>query len=323
MYIRITIYILLLLVATGGIPGKIFAQTPSEVLSNTISLSLVPAYPGLGEEFTATLGGYGVVKTGVRWFINGREDSESRNKDSITLQASTIAVATTIEAVVATSNNITVTKKYVVTPKRVDLIVTANTLVPPFYKGRSLPSSGSTITATAFVFSGGASVTNAYSYLWKVNGKAQTNTAGKGNSTFTFTPNFEKNILLSVDVQDQQGKIVAQKSQSIPIVQPELYFYEQNPLRGLSYTALRDPYIFVGDEMTIRAEGYFMNPTLRGTNILRQWSIGNKTVTTQENDPQEITVSKDGNSGSSKLSFHIRNLQQLLQGVEKSITITF
>ena len=140
---------------------------------------------------------------------------------------------------------------------------------------------------------------------------------------FSFTPSLERSVVVSLEVQNSEGKIIAQKSQNVEMVQPELYFYEQNPLRGLSSVALPSTYNFIADEMTIRAEGYFMNPELQGANVLREWKIGTKTVMGSGGDSQEIIIRKEGNSGSSKLSFHIRNLQQLLQGVEKSMTLKF
>jgi hypothetical protein len=305
------------------VPVSTFAQTQAELDANALQVSVSPSYPQAGEDYTVTLQSYTLQKTNLQWFINGKEDASSKNKNSITQTAGNTGSKTTIIARVTLSDGTRVEKKVTIQPTRIDLHIRGNSIVPPFYKGRSLPSSGNSIDVRALVFTGQNVPASNYLYLWKLNGKIQNGGAVKGNTLFSFIPSLEKNVVVSLEVQDGSGRVIAQKSQSMEIVQPELYFYEQNPLRGLSSIALSDPYIFVGDEITIRAEGYFMNTSLQGRDILREWKIGNKVVHNAQDDPQEITIRKEGNTGSSKLSFHIRNLQQLLQGVEKSMTLKF
>ena len=304
-------------------PSFVFAQTQAELTRDALQLSVSPSYPQSNEAYTVTLQSYAVQKNTIVWFINGKEDSANRNKNTLTQKAGNTGSKTVITAQVSTNDGTRVEKRVTILPTRIDLHIQSNSVVPAFYKGRALPSNGTPLTVRALVFTGQNIAASNYLYLWKQDGKIQNGGAVRGNNSFTFTPSFQKEVTVSLEVQSSDGQIIAQKSQSIPLVQPELYFYEQNPLRGLSSIALPNTYNFIADEMTIRAEGYFMDPSLQGSSILKEWKIGNKVANTISGDPQEITVRKEGNSGTSKLSFHIRNLQQLLQGVEKSITLKF
>lgn len=305
------------------VPFLTFAQTQTELIREALQLSVSPQYPEANTPYTVTLESYAVQKTTISWFINGKEDTLQKNKNSLTKTAGNTGSKTVVTAVITTSNGTRVEKSVTIQPTRVDLHVTSNSVVPAFYKGRALPSSGTSIEVGAVVFTGLNTSPSNYLYVWKLDGQIQNGGAVRGKTLFSFIPSIKKNVVISVEVQNTVGKVLAQKSQNINIVQPELYFYEQNPLRGLSSVTLNNPYTFIADEMTIRAEGYFMDAKLQGANILNEWRINNRVVASTESDPQEIIVRKEGNSGTSKLSFHIRNLQQLLQGVEKSMTIRF
>jgi hypothetical protein len=179
------------------------------------------------------------------------------------------------------------------------------------------------VTATALLFSANTKGPESYLYTWTLDGKVQNGGAVQGGNKISFTPSFNDKVAITLTIQESNGKTIARTTDVIPIVQPELYFYEKNPLRGLSFTAMQNPFIFIGEEILVRAEGYYMSQQLLTANILQQWSIDGQTVVQEGVDPNEILLRKNGSDATANVSFHIRNLQQLLQGVKKSITIQF
>lgn len=312
-------YLLLYVLIFAVTPFFCFAQ-----LSDTgLTLGVQPLFPEANQIFTVKLAGDTQNRTALSWFINGVEQIAYKNRTTLTTQAGEIGVVQNITAKVTLQSGDIIDVKHTVTSNRVDLLVEADTVVPPFYKGRSLPSSGSNVQATALVFTKPQQPQNAFVYVWKLNGQIQNGGGVLGDNTFSFTPSFEDRATLEVSVLGKDGVVIAQDSQIIPIVKPELVFYEKNPLRGQLFTALKDAYLFIGDEITVRAEGYFMSKNLLGTTILREWKVNNKVVQSDEAEPNELTLHNEGKTGSSKVSFHVRNLSQLLQGVERSITINF
>lgn len=311
----ITFYVLIF----GVIPFLGSAQIPDSGLT----LELQPSLPEANQIYTVKLGGYSQNRISLSWFVNGVEQVAYKNKNTLTTQAGSIGAVQNITAKVTLQTGAVIDVKQSITSNRVDLLVETDTVVPPFYKGRSLPSSGSTVRAAALVFTKTSQAQSAFTYLWKLNGQTQNGGGVQGDNTFAFTPSFEEQATLEVTVLNKTGEIIAQESQVIQIVKPELVFYEKNPLRGQLFTALSDPYLFIGDEITMRAEGYFMSRNLLGSDILHEWKINNKTAQSNDAEPSELTLHKEGSAAAAKISFHVRNLKQLLQGVEKSITVNF
>jgi len=205
---------------------------------------------------------------------------------------------------------------------RVDLIVNTDTTVPLFYAGHSLPSSGSRVTVTALSSLRNNVTCQNCTYLWKKSGTVQNGGVATTNNTFSFIPKFERTVVISVDMRDGNGDTIATNAQVIPIMKPELYFYEQNPLQGLLLRAISNPYTFIGDEITLRAYPYFMNSSIELSDLLTTWSINGREVQTVGN-PYLITLRKEELRDKAQLMFSVRNLQELLQGVEETIAIRF
>jgi hypothetical protein len=294
------------------LPFFSYAQSSAQLL-------LSPAFPNASEPFTAKLEGMTSNITSVVWFINGKEQTGEKNKRSISTTADTTM---TIGAKITDSAGKTTTLTKTITPIRIDIIVEANTLVPPFYKGRSLGSSGSSLKATALVF--GKNIdSRSLRYSWKTDGIIENELLGAGNNTFFFTPQLQKEVSLTVSVLSSQNTILGKKTISIPVAEPEVYFYERNPLRGLSTRALTNPFVFIGEEMSIRAEAYYVEPESLSDSFSKQWKINNVPVETSGADKNELTIEKQGNSGKATLLFKIRHLEDLIQGTSKSIDVQF
>lgn len=316
---RRIIPLFIMFLAIACIPTFSSAQSKN----SDLSLSTTPSFPEADSEFTVTLTSFDQNRASIRWFLDGTEKTEFKNKNSAVLTAKGIGAASTILAKVTLLNGAVLQVSKTIIPNRVDIAISADTAVPPFYEGRSLPTSGSLVTATALTFTKANKSPKEYVYVWKINGKTQNGGGVLGENSISFTPAFENNVFVTVDVFDRSGAQVASKSISVPVVKPEIAFYEKNPLRGLSFTALNDPYILVGDEATIRAEGYYMNKDMLNGNVLKEWSINGKPAHEKNGEPEEVTFRRQGNPSKSQISFHIRNLSQLLQGAKSTLHIQF
>jgi hypothetical protein len=316
------------LIVAFGIPtsGHINAQSITSFTgANASSLVLKPRYPEPNEQVTITINDYSINTHGssIQWFVDGVLEPSVSNQRSITFTSGDIGKSNTILARTTLPNGTKLDASTTIQPTRVDMLVEAETLTPTFYKGRPIPSSGSLVRVTAVPFLGEQKSPASYSYLWKVGDTVQTGGSQYGKNYTTFTSKFEKNVFVSVDVIDSTGNVVSSESIYVPISDPELYFYEINPLRGMAEQAMQSPFIFIGDEVQVRAEPYFISTNLLSQNPYQQWKLNGQTVSNPSTDPQEITLRKEGDSGSFSLEFHIRNLQQLLQGVKKTVTLTF
>lgn len=297
------------------------AQFANENLYTNIALS--PSYPEPLDVVTAKLDAYALDLSGARvsWFVDGIEILEARNTYEVGFTAKDSGESTTVKADIQTANGQFFSVSKIVNPIRIDLIVESDSLVPLHYKGRALPSNGSTVRVVAIP------VTNTdvstLGYRWTVDGKVLGGGTSIGKNTVSFESSSDQSVLVTVEVSNQNGRSIARKTTEVLFVQPEIYFYEDNPLRGLSRKMIANPYTLIGDEVTVRAEPYFMSSNIFSTNPYIEWKVNNTTIENPSEDPQTITLRKSGETGRFTVDFHIRNLDNLLQGAREEFVLTF
>lgn len=319
-------FVLLFLLISFAVPKETMAQfsgvtSPEQASSITLS----PRYPEPNETITISINDYSVNTSGatIQWFNNGAEIPNSKNKRVVEVPSGKLGASMDILAVTTLPNGSVLQAKNTIAPVRIDMLVEADTRVPSFYKGRSIPASGGTVHVTALPFTGKSRSASSYSYTWRVGNEVQAGGSRFGKNSISFTAGFQKQIQVSVDVIDTDGTIVASETIIIPLAEPELYYYEVNPLRGMSEISMGENFVFIGEEIRVRAEPYYIDTALFSQNPHQQWKLDGQTIINPTVDQQELTLRRSGDTGSFTLEYHVRNLAQLLQGVKKSITINF
>lgn len=306
-----------------SVPGVLEAQIPG--LSSGSNFSLSPRMPEPFDQVTVSLSDYSINTNGatIAWFVDGSEVTSAANERSLTVSVGAAGSETEVVSITTLPSGIQIPTRTTLTPVRVDILVEGDTVAPVFYKGRAIPAEGSEVSVTAIPYTGEPRDPKGFSYRWKVNDDVVGGSSQFGKNRISFSSTFGKNIPVSVEIYDSDGSLVGGDSTVVSLVKPELHFYEVNPLRGLSEHTISRSHIFVGSEINVRAEPYFLDKTLLQSNPFIEWKLNAITIENPSSDPQEITLRKQGDSGSFNLSFHIRNLRQLLQGVEDTITIRF
>ncbi|RLC08257.1 MAG: hypothetical protein DRI24_23635 [Deltaproteobacteria bacterium] len=98
---------------------------------------------------------------------------------------------------------------------------------------------------------------------------------------------------------------------------PELHFYEENPLRGLQEKAVGNNLYLLGEETTVSGEPYYMRSELDSLGTSFDWEIDGRSVPTNSDRPNAITLQRIGESGSSNIKLEIitkGNLPQFVRG---------
>jgi hypothetical protein len=300
-----------------------YAYAQTFAIDTGATLKLTPSYPEPNAEVVVALDAYSIDTTGssITWFIDDKEVPEAKNTREMTFTIGPLGTPIRVQARLTSSTGGVVTASHTITPVRVDLVVEANTLTPLHYKGRALPSSGSTLRVIALPDTN--TDPSNLSYTWTVDNEVLFGGSLRGKNVAEFTTPQQPNIFLTLEVAAAQGEILARRSILINIARPTLRFYEDNPLRGLSRNTLKSPHMLIGDEMSVRAEPYFMNKNIFESEPLIEWEIDNSRVENTSDQPQNITLRSIGKTGNSNVSFHIRNLQDLLQGIEDDFVVSF
>lgn len=201
------------------------------------------------------------------------------------------------------------------TAASVDIVIEADTVVPAFYEGRQEPSVGSPMRAIAIVNDAGL---DSYTFRWELEGRVET-----GDDTLVFTAPLGSPFRIRVDVFGPTGAAVASNERYISLSEPEVVFYPNNLLRGLSATAIGEELILTGDEIEVRAEPYFVNRNLfRGPYELI-WRAGGARVEGSANDPQTIVLRRQEGAGATRIEFALQNLQTFSQRIAGAFLVKF
>jgi len=185
-----------------------------------------------------------------------------------------------------------------------NLIVEAETYTPHFYRGRAEPTAGSTMRLIAMPGNPDAVA----SYRWRVDGQLMN---ASGQTLKTTTPTGTSEVVVDVSALDQNGNVIGQTTDYIPLSNPSLSFYEVNPLRGISNIAIRGSLSLIGDEVTVRGEPYFINP-LSLTSMSGRWNTGRLDNIPSDNW-RTLTILRTEDVSNTRINLETSNLNTLTE----------
>lgn len=312
-----TIFLLLFFVV---LPLGIFAQTYSG-FSGNITLTVTPEFPRAHEEVTVTVQGFSVDldRAEVSWVLNGALKKKAVGARSFSFTTGALGQTSSLEIIVVSPSQGLFKGQIAVRPAEVDILWEADTYIPPFYRGKALPSSRSSIRLSAVPFlAGGNGVLlkpASLVYSWEQDGKKLTAASGFGKQTvFLEGPRLYQESIVSVEVSSLDGSITAKKTIFFDPTTPLVAFYEKHPLRGIVRNqTLSANYLLQKDEFSLRAEPYFFPLAAYKNRALEfEWTVNTQKVLSQKQG--ELVLRKESQKGgSSRVELKIRDLEKLLQ----------
>lgn len=320
-------YVFTFLVLALSLPtGLLEAQTGGNLIygQQALTIDLDPAYPAPGQTFTAKANDYAlpIQGNGLRWMVDGKPLASAENQRTITLTAKEVGEMTTIELIVDLPGGGTsrVTKQ--IEPVYLDIVIEPQTRTPAFYRGRALPSIGSTVNATAIV-NGNEMAPSALIYTWRLNNEALEGGAVRGNNTVSFTMPRGQFATLGLTINRADGSTLSQRLFSLRTAEPRLAFYEVSPLYGLTTKTIKDTLPLVGSSLSVRAEPYYLDLLTYNDPDHLEWKIDGVINRNPSQNPYEVTIAQTGVSGASSVNFHVRNTTQVLQGAQGGFRLTY
>lgn len=278
-----------------------------------------PSSPGPGDTVAISLSGYGFdLDTSVtRWFVNDRLVISAISHKVFNFRLGPVGQKTKVSVYVQTKSGRELSKTFVFDPAEIEIFWETDTSKPLSYKGKSLPSPGSTIKFTAWPYlvdqTGKRLDPSSLFYRWKNNDRLIENLSGLGQNTINLSTGVnDKQIKVSVEISNPADNLKTEKSLTINLVQPEILFYEKKPLEGINYgQAIIREYSLIDDETTIRAEPYFLASS---RDLLRSWwTIDQTPAEGRSDDTMSITLrKKTGVSGSNRVTFSVQNRNSVI-----------
>ena len=290
------------------------------------NILLSPLFPQAGGQFRARVEAYSynIGHANILWSVNGVVQKESAGQQDITLRAPLMGVPMKIDERVTEQSGAVQAASATLVPSTLDLVVEGDTRVPHFYRGRALPSPGSRVRLIALpsVYTAKGTLISADTliYTWQINREVAGSGLGKQTLTTTMPPGGPLTVEVTVEAKDGSARYTA--IEEISPTEPQNLFYEDNPLHGLAQNALPTEFTLTDDEISIRAEPYFVSPDIF-TNATYAWTIDNAPIQNPNSDPQVLTLRKTGGTGSAEVGFSIRNLASLLQSASSAFTVYF
>ncbi|MFH0846353.1 MAG: hypothetical protein V1851_03090 [Patescibacteria group bacterium] len=304
-----------------------FALAEINNYEQDIKINLNPEFPNANSNINAKAEFYltDLDRATIRWYINGVLKKEGRGEKEFSFQTSDFGKSTQLSVTVSSENIGTAKKEIIIIPADVDVLWEAETFVPYFYKGKALNTHESIIKLVAFPnfidLNGNKISDQNLIYTWEEDGKNLTDKSGYGKNILSITgPQLFRKSIITLEVSNLDKNIKSKKIISLKSFNPEIIFYEKNPLLGvLNNKALEKNSEISNEEINIIAYPFFFST--QNNQISYNWTVDENKIDTQKNEI--IIRNTNGETGFSTVSLEIKNLNRIMQFAKNSFNLIF
>jgi len=316
-----------MLVTIGFVlPVKVTASSPDTILVN-----ISPQNPTPGETVNITLNSYvdNLNAVLISWSVNNKRSSSGVGEKTFSINAPAAGQEATIVATIKLPDGDINTKMLIKSSVMVLLWQADDSYVPPFYKGKALPSPESEIKVVAMpeIKNGSKLITaDNLVYNWKQDYTNNQDGSGYGKNSFTYVSDYldsSNNIDVTASTVDQTSS--SEASIDIGTYQPKILFYKNDANMGTLWeNIISDGYKVTGDT-TIQAAPYFISPAdIRIPTLTWNWSINNNPVAIDGYQQNLIPLKvQTGVSGTSRINLQINSVDKIFENVSKEINVNF
>ncbi|MEK7088938.1 MAG: hypothetical protein AAB913_02300 [Patescibacteria group bacterium] len=317
--------LILIIVSTG-----FFAN--AQIRNTDVVLSISPENPNPKQNVNAILSSHviNLDKANISWSINGENLSGGIGKKSFSFKMGDIGVPIVLSITIDTIDGQSVSKTMTITGAEVDILWEAyDSYTPPFYKGKTLvPSQGmfKVVAMPNLINQSGKVNMSNLSYIWKKDGKVQSDSSGWGKNYFIFQNSYlDKENVAEVKASDISGETNASGKIILRTISPKIVFYKNDPLLGVKWeTALNNGFAINSNGETITTEPYFFSPkNINLSDLTFDWFLSGEKIQTPT-PKNTISIKPEvGQSGGATIKVVINNINTLFQSMTKQINVSF
>ncbi len=317
----------MVLVSSLCAPNILYAQ--QEIVPQDIGIQVTPNNPAPLEEVELRLESFSTnIHTAyISWFINAKQVQAGVGMSSYSFTMGPSGSVYDIEVRIRTSLLNEISKRMRLSPLDIDLLwETTDVYTPPFYRGKALPSSESTVRVVATPHN--IAVTpQRFVYSWKYNGATDQKASGFQKKDFLVKNDFfSSRFVVDVDVQSQDGRYSASKSLIIPRFEPQILF-ELKEFGSVSRYPEKNTPIILGDgASSLIAHPLFFSTRDGEAGMNIQWNIAGSPYFVEEGTlPKNYIplVPQAGATGSSMIKVNARHNERTLQKTDAETTVLF
>ncbi len=309
------------------IGSKTFAANEIVLQESDISADIAPNNPQPYQDVTVSLTSYStdLNKAMIKWQNGSNIVLSGYGKKTYSFKTLGPNTITILDISIESPDSVNaISKRVVINPSEVDLIWEGiNSYTPPFYRGKSFPSSEGMIKVVAIpntntIKQNKGSVT----YNWKSNDNTVLPASGYNKDSYVFK-NSELNDgeKITVVVESLGGNYSATNTIKIPITKPEVIFYKKSPTDGVLYNqAITNDTFISEEEVSLVAEPYFLDIKGNEGDFAYSWKINGKDIDTPSKKT-ELTIRPASRGGYATIDVLFNNLNTLYQHVSGKIKI--
>ena len=308
------------------------AQTPSVYGSmNDLSVNVYPENPQANQEVTLKIQSYLVNLTSadVSWSLDGKQVQTGVGLIVFKFTTKDIGQSTTIDLTVLPVGGSPITKSITITPSSLDILWEAvDSAVPPFYKGKALPTTQANLKFVAIPNiknnSGALMSGDDMIYNWTNNFTLDQDGSGYGKDSYSLQmPITDDGETVGVTATLRGGGLSAENQVVTKTFDPKIVWYLTSPLYGPQFERSIDQgYTVTSNDLSVFAEPYFASPTdILADNLSYAWTLNNEAFDAQT-PANVLSLHRDSmNKGDAVISLVIENSQKYLQELTSSLTL--
>lgn len=284
-------------------------------VSFTIDASPENPQPGDQVTFTARSFQVNLDNADITWLVNGKEAKTGKGLIVFTTRAGAAGSVNDVEARIHSSDGSSGSQSITLAVAPVQLYWWASSYVPLWYKGKALPSSGSTIfiqARPAFP----KSLADVFIYNWYLNDNFIESVSGQGKSVFAYrvTSNgFSDSI--QVKVSNISRTIRGEATFNPPAVEASALIYEVRPLEGIVFSnIIQNINRAAGKALDMIVEPFFAPKETLGT-LHYQWNLNGKDISNESGKkPRSFTLtSTEKSSGVQNINISLEDASQSIE----------
>ncbi len=323
----LTLYLITIFAVFGLIPIQKADATPTD----SILVSMVPPNPNPNANVTITLKSYAynLDSAQISWSIAGKVIISEIGKKSFSTTAPAAGGEINVVATLYLPDG-PIEKNILIQPSVMILLWQAmDSYVPPFYKGKALPTADSEVRVTAMPeIRTGSLLSDPKNmiYSWKKDYTNNVDGSGYGKNSFSYVGDYlddSNNVSVIASTIDQ--KFSSEENIYIGISTPKILFYKNdNKLGTIWEQTLLNEHKIEGSEV-VQVVPYFISPKqLLNPLLVWDWFINDERVNLASFRKNLMPLqAQSGVSGRSKLKLEITNKYKIFQTANNEIEISF
>ncbi|MEK7133410.1 MAG: hypothetical protein AAB771_01840 [Patescibacteria group bacterium] len=325
-YYKIFIF-LFILFGLFWLPAKSGAEV---AIGGDFSINLLPVNPTPNSPVTAKVKSFqfDVNRAAITWEVDGKIVSGGLSEKTIQLIAPDLGKTKKITVYVTTADEIKASQSLILSGNDLDFLWEAMTFVPTGYKGKALPTAGSTvrISAIPYLFKDGAKLPpESLIYEWSLDFKRKISDSGAGKDSFVFSLENNKNHTIILKISDRSETVSFEKGFTVSgdNTLPEILFYEEHPLEGPIYRRAFSGNIGLrAGDLSLRAEPfYFSRENI--ANLSYEWKMNNQPLAAGEKPNVLNLLAPAEDEGKATIEINVKHPDKFLQFTDAALNIIF